>query len=174
MNDTKNSMPNLFRSLRADATEPSSAGTSSVTSAEGKPHRVEPLWPILSSVLPKKSPPTVSLTDQEKLQRRALALTSVAPDRADSSLTAMSSPSVSHQLASGLARMLGQPSKAPLSAPTVASVKPSIPVPQEIEPPSHASDDSLIAVFKRLEQAHQAAPASAHRPPAFLSRLGKR
>ena len=174
MNDTKNAMPNLFRSLRADASEPSTVGTSSATSAEGRPHKVEPLWPILSSVLPKKSHPTVSLTDQEKLQRRALTLTSVSPDRADASLPAMSSPSVSHQLASGLARMLGQPSKAPPTTPTVASAKPSIPVPQEIEPHSPADDDSLIAVFKRLEQAHQSAPASAHRPPAFLSRLGKR
>lgn len=42
----------------------------------------------------------------------------------------------------------------------------------EISPP--VQDDSLLAVLMRLEQAHQAPQATAPKPPAFMSRLGKR
>ena len=214
MNDTKNAMPNLFRSLRPDAPEPPSVGASSAMAVDGRPHKGESLWPILNSVLPKKSLPTVPLTDQEKLQRCTVSLTAVQLGRVGSSLPGTSASSVSRQLAGGLARMLDRPStmapanpadaSAPGELPIVESVgratfesppvdQPEAPnslaviettlfrkreasalAPPEIEPLSPANDESLVAVFRRIEQAHQAAPTSSRRPPAFLSRLGKR
>jgi hypothetical protein len=48
------------------------------------------------------------------------------------------------------------------------------PKPQALDALAARENNSLQAVFRRLEQAHQPAPAPASKLPAFLSRLGKR
>jgi hypothetical protein len=195
MSDIKNTMPNLFRSLRADRNEVPATLTKGATGAEQR-------WPILKSITPTKSPATSSLNEGEKQRRRAVepspsAQTSVQTPVKPSTISPTPSPvtTVQQQLASGLSRMLGQKRILDLpEARTVAPMpkpKPVVQAPaqigglfsqripgikssQEAAPQEPTNSDSLKAVFMRLEQAHQPAPTATSKPPAFLSRLGKR
>jgi hypothetical protein len=196
MSDSNSSMPNLFRSLRADSTSVPTVGNSATNTAEQR-------WPILKSFLPVKLDATVPLTEDEKNLRRH-----VEAMGENQHTTETKTPGVNSQLAKGLSRMLvqKQTSIAPVNiapTPKVAAIPTPVAVPAketvltassaknlflktaQARPQVEAlaatpaatpakQDDSLRAVLMRLEQAHQVPGTPAPRPPGFLSRLGKR
>jgi hypothetical protein len=191
MSDSNSSMPNLFRSLRADSTSVSTVGNSAANTAEQR-------WPILKSFLPVKLDATAALTEDEKNLRRHVEVMDE-----NQRMTESKPPGVNGQLAKGLNRMLlqKQTSVAPANIapkPTVADLPTPVAVPaqetvltasspnnlflkmaqarQQVEALAAApakQDDSLRAVLMRLEQA-RVPESPAPRPPGFLSRLGKR
>jgi hypothetical protein len=198
MSDIKHSMPNLFRSLRAEPPAPPELRNSDAPTAG----TAEPQWPILNSIKPKKSPMATPLSEDEKILRRTVSLSGPAALAQNTA-----PPSLSSQLAYGLNRMLGQKQphqdsgspraqastqEAVATKPPEAQVEKSMPPVKESglfrnkaepapisDPPASkplgaTRDESLKAIFRRLEQTHQPAPTPSTKPPAFLSRLGKR
>jgi hypothetical protein len=204
MSDLKNSMPNLFRSLRSESSEANSvAGTALSKAAQ--------TWPILKSFQPAKGAVTSPLSDVEKQTRRHVEPAQLRPHQ-HITITPTQKPDLAHGLSRMLVRKLvsdkpvlsTQPSAMDVpraaAAPSLLSMplnsieanSPSdVPIlglfqqsaahdaePAPAKPDTMVEDDSLQAVIKRLEQAYQpeptAAPKPGARPPAFLSRLGRR
>jgi uncharacterized protein YoxC len=156
MNQINMSIPNLFRTLKAEAAQ--SSNTSSAQSASPKK------W---------QSPP--KLDEAAKVHRRTQSEgasngrpTTVTPQR-----TMVFSHDVNRELASGLTRMLAR--KTPSVALSVSEVnKASSVATQAAHRQATQDDDSIASVLRRLESNHQVPSQTGAKPAGFLSRLGRR
>jgi outer membrane receptor protein involved in Fe transport len=174
MNQINMSIPNLFRTLKAEAAQ-TSDGNGPTQSAQSAAANAEKHWPLLKSISPKKwqSPP--KLDEAAKVHRRTQSEgtssgrpTAVAPQR-----MMVFSNDVNRELASGLTRMLSRKTPTVAMAVSEVSKAPSVAT-QAAQRPAQQDHDSISAVLRRLESNHQAPSQTGVKPAGFLSRLGRR
>jgi hypothetical protein len=187
------SIPNLFRSLKAESAA-SSGSVSSAGSNLSAAANAEKHWPLLKSISPKKWQATPKIEEDAKQQRR---LHSADPSKLNANAGEKSiapqrlmifGSEINRELAVGLTRMLSR--KAPpvsiaatrpiplttltptalTPAPLPAAVPLSSAAPQRVQP----NDDSLAAVIRRVENANAPRSQIGVKPAGFLSRLGRR
>jgi hypothetical protein len=166
------SIPNLFRSLKAESAVSSgsanSAGSNLSAAANAEKH-----WPLLKSISPKKWQATPKIEEDAKQQRRLHSanpsklnansgVNSIAPQR-----LMIFGSEINRELAVGLSRMLSR------KAPPV-SIAVSRPIPTAAPQRSQPNDDSLAAVIRRVENANAPRSQTGVKPAGFLSRLGRR
>ena len=171
------SIPNLFRSLKAESAastgSASSAGSNLSAAANAEKH-----WPLLKSISPKKWQATPKIDDDAKQQRRLhcahpsklsanSGVNSIAPQR-----LMIFGSEINRELAVGLSRMLSRKTPPVKTSPeSIAATRPlSTAAPQRLQP----ADDSLAAVIRRVENANAPRSQTGVTPAGFLARLGRR
>ncbi len=171
------SIPNLFRSLKAESAasigSASSAAFNLSAAANAEKH-----WPLLKSISPKKWQATPKIDDDAKQQRR---LHSANPSRlnANSGVNPIApqrlmifGSEINRELAVGLSRMLSRKTS-PVKTPPV-SIEATRPLPPAAPQRLRPNDDSLAAVIQRVENAKTPRSQTGAKPAGFLSRLGRR